>query len=232
MAAVALSQTYLYDDASLKAYYPLDNSLADSSSSGLTLTDNSSTDTATAMFGTARAFSGSTQYATNTTPTALRVAGDKTVIFWLRIAAMPAGGQAATPDGLYDGTGNFFGQIDGTGPVIKHIIAGFTGGTVSSSVTPVINTWYRIAYRLSGTTHDIFVNKTKSTSSVSGTEGAYTNSHFSLGRPGSFNGQYLNGIIDDYAFFTRALTDTELDNHYDGLLAGRTTTPRGSFAFL
>jgi len=219
MAAVPLSQTYLISDASLKAYYPLDNSLNDSSPSGLNLTNNGSTDTATAQFGTARNFvRASSQYATNTTPTQLRVAGDKTVVFWMYINSLPGGGAEDSPDGLYDGTGNFFGSILGTGPAIKHTIGGFSGGVVTSSVTPSATTWYRIAYRLSGTTHDIFVNKTKSTSTVSGSEGAYTSSVFSLGRPGNFAGQYFNGIIDDYAFFTRALSDAELDGHYDGTL--------------
>lgn len=224
MAAKPLSETYLYDDSSLKLYLPFDNDIVDYSPSPLTFTDSSSSNTATAMFGSARNFNGSA-YIQNATPTKLRVAGDKTVMYWLRLTALPGAGTAGTPFGLHSG---MFDQISDAGALL-HKIAGLTptdvsGGTLSTA------TWYRIAYRLSGGSHSIFVNKTKTTQATTGTD-SYGSAKATIGDVTNGGGQPINGIIDDFSMFTRALSDAELDGYYDGTLSGRVTVRPGA-AFL
>lgn len=211
MAAKPLSETYLYDDPSLVLYMPFDNDIVDYSPNPLTFTNSGSTDTATAMFGSARNFNS--QYIQNATPTKLRVSGDKTVMYWLRLNALPGAGTAGTPFGLHSG---MFDQISDAGAIL-HRIAGLTptdvsGGTLSTS------TWYRIAYRLSGSTHSIFVNKTKTDQATTGSESGYGSAKATIGDVTNGGGQPINGIIDDFSMFTRALSDAELDGYYDGTL--------------
>lgn len=221
MAAKALSETYLFDDSSLVLYLPFDNDIVDYSPNPLTFTDSSSSNTATAMFGSARNFNGSA-YIQNATPTKLRVAGDKTVMFWLRLNALPGAGTADTVFGLHSG---MFDQISDAG-VILHRISALTPTDVTGSALSA-TTWYRIAYRLSGSTHSIFVNKTKTDQATTGTD-SYGSAKATIGDVTNGGGQGLNGIVDDFSMFTRALSDAELDGYYDGTLSGRVS---GGFYF-
>lgn len=211
----------LASNANLKAYYKLDNNLTDSSASGYNLTDSSSTNSATAKFGTARDFqNGSTQgvtgqYAYYTDPTNLKVTGNKTVSYWVYSDTLPQSGYLYTIWGMY-GSGTFFNEVTSAG-ILSSKIGGFsTNGTVSSTTALVVGNWYHIVHVLNGTTHSIYVNNSATSATVTGTENSYgSGCTLALGRPGNYNGQYFDGKIDDFAFFDRALTATEISNIYN-----------------
>ena len=115
--------------------------------------------------------------------------GDFTVELWVNASTIASG----TRDflGIYDGssTGMIVGQVAGN---IRFFCQ---TATITSSSTISADTWYHIAAVKSGSTGTLYID---GVSVGTATVGTPNNTNFSIGRAGSFNGNYFNGYIDDF----------------------------------
>jgi hypothetical protein len=127
--------------------------------------------------------------------------GDFTIEAFVYIAAMPS------PQGTY-----IVGQIDSLFTVSAGSFflafngscnpSGFfaTGNSLVQTVAPTpqpLNQWSHLAYTRNGTELRLFVDGILAASTTSAASVNGSSQPISVGRPGDYNGAYLNGYIDD-----------------------------------
>lgn len=142
--------------------------------------------------------------------------GPFTVAAWVNISALPKSefGMYVVSDYNSDGarstfalrvipsgTAQFFWQAEDANP--SH--AGST-----TRLAP--GTWVHLAGVWDGTTRTIYVNGAAEGTNASPVARPDLRGAVSIGRPGSFNGLYFNGRIDDVRIFGRALTSGEIQS--------------------
>ena len=211
-----LSSTSLFNDSALKGYWKLEN-VNDSGPSGYTLTNNNTVTFVSAMFnnGASVATSG-TKWLSRAFASGIAnliTTGSHSISLWIKAPS-------ETPEG------SIF-RIDGGTPLDDIYITsgtphmrrtGLTTNTdVGSSVTLSSNTWYHIVgiYDSANSKLKIWVNGVKTEVTASGSGDALGSASLNIGAAaGGSNG--FDGIIDDVAFFNRALTDAEVTALYTG----------------
>lgn len=216
MAAVALSRSTLINDANLVHYYPFDVDGTDSKGS-LNLTGvNSPTFPAGKFSNDVHFVSSSSQYMNNTSGSPLSGTGDFTINFWLKTT----------------GNSQYWHTIGGSGGTnVLFILTNASGqieldlpGTPFVHSTTTINNgaYHMLTLTRSSNTFQWYVDGSadgsSNTNAISITNTFYYTGAFNTGTSGAPNlGGYCDGDQDDVAFFTRALSSTEISNHYNGL---------------
>lgn len=214
--SIELINTSHYRSTNMKAYWRLESDGADSSASGYNLTGINTPIHASGIFGNGVDLErGSNQayYVPDASCANLEISGAKTYVCWAKfeshtndmylVAKSNAAASVAT--GIRYSTANGIGFIS-TGLT--------TNNEVNSSTDPVDGAWNMIAGVFTGAALQIYVNGTL-TSVSSGGSSTDTNGDFALGRLGSYNGYYFDGVLDDVAVFNAALTEAQLDAIYE-----------------
>ncbi len=158
----------------------------------------------------------------NTTPWAVGT-GAFSVSFWAKIATSTTGGAAmfvfrsstAYLDGFtfYMGSSGDYTTTNGFWCSVDSTNTGWYGGGEWST-----GTWHHIVFTRSGSTLTTYVDgssigtETVGGGSVDGGTGYGIN----IGQDPSTSGAYLDGNIDEVAFFTQALTASQVTNLYKG----------------
>jgi len=212
-----LSQTTLSTDANLVSYWPLNGNSNDTKGS------NSGTDTSmsysassppNANFGQHAVFNGTTSQIEKTTAVGMgsganaftymglmqtSVTGTRTMVNYGNFSTCNSRGiivLSGTPGKLY-----FAGQSCDVGPGATSLTDG---------------TWHYIAVTFDGTTVKIYVDG--SSDATSGTPALnITGTKFRLGNDNSVaQNAFFSGNLIDWSFFSRALSATEISNHWTG----------------
>lgn len=229
MAAIELNASSLINDPHLKVYYRFENNLNDTSASGYTLSNSNSNDTASGKFGHGRSFlRSSSQYAFLTSYPNINLLGVQTWGMWVNPTAINVQYFAAGIRGASGGDfrGFFFNGAGGGAQVIEFDIDGLTTNqSVASSNAYNASAFNFLVGRYDGSQISIFLNGTWTKNTASGSGNAIT-SNFSIGRLGDQGVNYMDGVIDDFWIFDRALTDAEVKYLYDGTPI---SSPQGAF---
>jgi hypothetical protein len=98
-----------------------------------------------------------------------------------------------------------FGYTDSTG----------AGHTATSVANVNDNVWHHLAGTYDGTTVRLYVDGAQVASVASTAALYYPGGGMAIGRDGDADGNYLAGTIDEVAIYNRALTATEVKQHYD-----------------
>lgn len=215
----------LYSDANLQGYWRLENNFTDETANNNDLTNRNSTAFATAKFGSGADFeSGSLQYAdiAHASQTNLNGTGSKTISCWFKPESIGVNHVLVSKDNAV-AEGYLLYITSGNNP--RFIGRGLTTNTlVTSTETVSAGSWYHVVgvYDSSGSKLKIFVNGVKTEVTASGTTAA-SSVPFAIGarEKGGTQDLHADGILDDVAFFDRALTDTEVNSLYiDGTKSG------------
>jgi len=203
----------LGSDANLQAYYRLESDGTDSSGNGYTLSAGTVPSYVSAQFGNGADFeAGSSQFLKNTNPVKLEVTTSQSWSMWIKPESLPGYMQIIS---LIDpGVNNRWLRITNANK-IEFKLDGLTPGTGLSSGTLSTGTWYHVAgvYDSSVPEWRIFLNNIKTTTAItSGTVTANSSLVLRMATDNTETGQLFDGIIDDVAFFDRALTDSEVSS--------------------
>ena len=171
----------------------------DSSNSSYTVTANGNAQISTAQskFGSASMyFDGTGDYLTVSNATASDVfgSGDFTWEAWINPSTIPSSSNNTDIFGIYDTPGAPGIIVGLNGSNIRFYVQGtliYSSGTALST-----NTWYHVAVTRQGIIGTIFINGVPS--GVGTLYNAPTSNNFSIGRPGSYVGNYFHGYIDDF----------------------------------
>ena len=187
--------------------------VTDSTKNSVDLTETNTPTTTTGKLGGGYDFvSASSQYLTNTTPTALRFSGDKTMILWINPDAI---GVNSYPIGLWNSSPNNYYQInlDTSSNAVSQV-----GGAGSKTNTTVLSngTWYFLAQVLTaGTSLKMIVDSSVQTNSSISAELAQNAGGFSIGRTGDYTSGYFDGQIDNVMIYNGALSDDFITTLYN-----------------
>jgi hypothetical protein len=142
--------------------------------------------------------------------------GPFTIAAWINIGSLPKSEFGMyvvsdyTPEGhrstfairvLTSGAAQFFWQTEDKD--VSH-------ATSAARLTP--GTWVHLAGVWDGTARTIYVNGTADGTNANPTSRPDNRGAVSIGRPGSFNGLYFNGRIDDVRIYNRALSSMEIQS--------------------
>ena len=225
--AVEFESTSLRADANLTHYWRLSNAVDGPGTADLT---NVGTTTFTSgKFDNAATFNGTSQ-ALHTTGTTVDANGaaDRAFSFWFKVGNQPSNENQTIFAWGDEVRSILIRYNDSGGTKAFQMIDGNTM-TVSYTETLTAGQWYNIVVSYDTTSKDYSwwrdgIALTTGTSSAPAP--GYT--PFSLGNLQEITAQYFDGQIDDVAWFTRELTQADV-NIINGIT---TSTPSGNFAFL
>lgn len=212
-----LSQTKYIDDANLVTYWKLDDNSNDSKGS------NNGTDTTVSYvagkFGNAASYSGGTSFTTFGTKLSTLWDSAYTISMWVNPTALD------TTNGnllLWPGDRNQQHLIDNSNKLAITTYDGTANGVVGN--TSLANgSWYHVVFqRTSGTTGKVYLNgkdDTSATAAMRNPAGTLTQAFRLASREDNTNAN-LNGIIDDVAIFSRALSSIEIADLYQSMSLG------------
>ena len=163
--------------------------------------------------GQALRFNGSTSLINvGTAPTL----SEQTVSAWINTATVAAGLRAIYSD--FDSAGTvtqFTFYINNT--AAKLTVDWGSAVVVTSVASLNANTWYHVVGVRKGSSGSwtglIYINGVLDTSATTATNPDAAQPA-SIGRPGAFNGQYFNGLIDDVRVYNYALSASEVNKLY------------------
>lgn len=229
MAALELFNTTLFNDANLVSYYRLEGNSNDAKD-GNNGTDTSITyNSGNGKFGQGAGCNGSSSNISVADATNLKITGNFTLMCWVNFSALPSSGNVdgfiakRYNDSNIAGQGTnydiFLLNNAGTYQLIGRTTPSGTG-EISASYNWSVSTgtWYMITLTWDGSTLTLYVNGS-SVATASGTGSLQTSTvPFLIGARGNAGSPsvYHNGPIDDVAIFSRALSATEVSNHYNG----------------
>jgi hypothetical protein len=220
MAALELIKTTLYNDANLVGYYQFTSDFT-FTSKGYNLTAINAPTFPAGNFGSVGSFvQASAQYArlvTSSCPN-YNIGQDQTWMFWVYVTGT-TGNVFQHPFAMLSTDYHRLYIAESTMIPTFNLANLTTNTTVNASGSITIGAWTMLTGRYDsvGSTLAIFVNKTKTSVTASGTAVDESAGTFYLGNGNPPNLQSMNGAIDDFAIFNRALSDTEINNHFDGL---------------
>lgn len=221
MAANELFKTTLYDDANLKAYYRFDSGALTTDSKGSnTLTNNNSVaENASGQFGYA-ADGGATntnKYLRADSNIGIDGNSSMTAMCWVKMNTEIAAGtsvflQHFSTGGAQRYINAYYDYNGGT----RRIVCSFSGTNATFNTTLGTTNWHHIAFvrDVGATSGVIYVDAVAGTGITIGS-GALAIDRISL--VGAAADSFLSGLMDDVAFFNRALSSTEISNYYNGL---------------
>lgn len=218
MAAVALINSTLFSDANLKAYWRYESDSTDEigTADG---TDSNMTYVA-GKFGNAASFNNTSGKITIADNAAMSIATNGTWMFWIKPNSVTANGGdqlfAQWASGQY--SVNIL-QLSASGNLGIYLASNHTTGAGSeaySSGTAITTDWCLVAIVKNGATVTFYING--SAAGATGTQVTIdtgATSDFIFGNNGNGDG-YYGGLLDDFAIFDRALSATEIADHYSG----------------
>lgn len=226
MAAVALENSTLFADANLIAYWKLENT-SDSKGS-YTLTNNGTTPFNAALFNNGADFgTGNTsKYLSRTDSLGITSPSTAfTVMGWFKLNAeissgaqfpffMQVGSNIRQPFIQYE----YFGGNRRISVDLYHNSGGEHSYPVYKYGNIGTSSWHHIAYVWNGsnTLEGFYDGTSFGTSSPDTSAGSATSANMSLGSLAGGAGTFTDWILDDWAVFNRALTSTEIADHYSG----------------
>lgn len=210
MTPLELNATSLLADANLKAYYRFEDNWNDTDGSGYNLTPANSPTFVTGKFGKAGHFVGaSSQYAYRALASmaAVNITTSQSYMMWLKIPTFA--------DNMY-----FCGNSNGG----HWFMYGNSAGTIiwatplsanNSVALPNTTDFHHVAFSYNSVTAKIssWLNGVCMQNNIDAT-GTFTKSgvtNWAIGRAGDYTGGYFTGDMDDFAFFDRAITQTDID---------------------
>lgn len=175
-----------------------------------------STSLITNDLNTAVTLNGSSQYITtgvtnsvSATSVSLSVKFNSIATKQMLFSEMTSGGSTSSARvrlGINNSTNWFFSLGNGTST--------YTNSTTAHNLA--INTTYHIVYVINGTSIKIYVDGVKVVDTTSTVAlGTASVNPWYIGRVGDFNGQYVNGTIDDVAIYRTALTALNVTHLYN-----------------
>lgn len=222
----------LFSDANLKAYYRFNSGalITDSSSNGVTLTNNNTVGEASGKFGIGADFGSSNTNKYLSSTNALGISGGAiTMSFWIKLNT-----EISTSIQV------IISQSSNTSNVVFQLVYDYNGGNrrlvfyrtrlgqyndqVYYPVTLGTSDWHHIVFTYNGTNIIGYVDATASSpvsASGTGTSQPIPGITIGSGQSGNFP---ISAIIDDVAFFNRALTGTEITNLYTSTFHSSTFT--------
>lgn len=165
-----------------------------------------------AMTGsTGATFNGSTGYLEVANTASLQRVGDLTIEFWLKTASLAAA-QVIVSKGT---TGEYHVLLNTNGSV--SLLMGPAYNTVvipASSISTGI--WYHVAIvrTLVGKTVNAYLNGVNKFSGTYTTTPSTTTNVLRIGTSSPSTGSFYNGVLDEVALYARALSATQVSNHY------------------
>lgn len=218
MAAVALENTSLINDANLQGYWKLESDGSDSSSNNYDLTGYGSPTHTSGIFGNAvdlEASSSQFYHIPDASCPNLEISGSQTWTAWIKAESV---GDMRVAFKRSASGGNRGLYLDSSDNSVNFSAVGLsTNSNVDSGVVPGVGEWVFVAgvYDSANSKLKVWVNGAKTEVTASGTM-TDADGDFAIGRNGSTNSLFFDGLVDDVAIFDRALTDVEIQNLYHG----------------
>lgn len=227
MAALELYRTTLFTDANLTAYYRMEGNSNDSKGS------NNGTDTSVTYSsgngkfgqggGYAVASSSKSVFSENS---AWKQTGNFSALFWLKTSASVQSGVIHCEAEVASKTAGWYVQFNSAGKL--QFVSGKNSGTTLGTDWQVVlfNTaindgaFHFVACVYDGSNLKISVDGSAFTTAAWTGGQAYqatTYLRFGCQNQTGTDNTFLDGALDDIAIFSRALTITEVQNHYNGL---------------
>lgn len=178
------------------------------------LTDNNTVLSGTGKYSNAADFEFSNAEflsITNAAQTGLGFNGSEwSISYWIK--------KESDTDGVSFGKGNsgqvtFYIQHDVSGTSVRFADSSETAFDWTSSES--VGTWYHYVFVYSSGTLTLYKDGTSLGSKTVGTLTAST-AYFSLGRVEKYASNYIDGLIDEAAVWSRAITSTEVTELYNG----------------
>lgn len=217
---------------SLISYWALDEASGGRIDAHLTndLTDNNTTGSATAIINDGADFErGNSEYLSilDASQTGLDFSSNITIAFWVKLESEPTGtggdGFTITSKVGVDTNQQFQLVYDNNGGTKRFIFVAYDNGNCTDNKNFTINHtlsvgdfhYVVVTYNLSTNTLQIYVDNTSiGTTTGSGTVDAWCNSANPFYISSTGDGQYVDGVIDEFAIWARILTTDELTELY------------------
>lgn len=233
MAAVELINSTLYSDANLKAYWQFE------SNSNATVGSQNGTDSnmsyVAGKFGNAASFNNTSGKITIADNATMSITTNGTWLFWFKAGNITTNGNDVI-FAQWVASNYAFNIVHMTSS--GDLQANFSptssgsGGTDLNGTTAITTDWTMIALVKSGATITWYVNGSAAGTSSTQANPLYASvADFIWGNNGNNDG-YLDGLIDDFAIFDRALTSTEIADHYSGADSLATPSGKNFLAFM
>jgi Concanavalin A-like lectin/glucanases superfamily len=209
----ALSQSSLFSDPSLIAYYPFEGNSNDSKGSHNGAGTNITYGTSYGKFGQGANFDGSSSFIS--LGSSVNIPAAFSIHAWVYLKSPLQTGTVFNNDNS-GGTQTVYIQINGQGSMS---CSNFISSIDSPNGTLTAGAWYMIDYTNDGSSAKLYINGSQvAAGTVAHT--AYTESAY-IGKY-ALGTNYLKGSVDDYAIFSRALSGAEIASVYRG---GGTSPP-------
>lgn len=225
MPASELFSTPLFSDGNLNAYYRFSSNSNDS-----TANSNNGTDTnmtyGSGQFGNAAQFNGTNAYISVADSTSTSITGDMTIHCWVYISNVTTNARGEL-FAKWQSSGNnlsflLYQQANSGRFTFNHSSDGSTTLSTEFMQTSggvTANTWTMLDFVKSGTTGTFYLNGSAVSDNgqtlFSTTSDSSVATYLGVRNDGGLS-SYWAGNMDDLAFFSRALTPTEISNLYNG----------------
>ncbi|MBI4894657.1 MAG: LamG domain-containing protein [Candidatus Aenigmarchaeota archaeon] len=193
----------------------------DSSGNGNTGTVNATwISNSSCKFGSCMSFDGGFNNVNLSSSSIFDISGDLTIEAWVNPNQIPTAGQGLkaifTKNTVADNCGYGLYTTTSTGVLRAWFYVVGSGWTNVDGVDALsLNTWYHVAVTHKGNKAQIYINGIQSggggTIGTICTGGSYSTK---IGAQTPFNERSWNGTIDEVRLYPRALTDTEIREHY------------------
>lgn len=161
------------------------------------------------LMGKARDFENTNNgYFANTAANNIDIAGAQTWFAFIKPESFVSGMAVMGCSGASDGTNRKLVYFPGTDGAISFYFEG-ASGIVNSDVKMEAGKWYFIVATQASNVQTIWINGIKKTFATTGALPTGSNS-FSVGRMGSYNGRYFDGLIQNAGVLSVALTDSQV----------------------
>lgn len=220
MAAQELFSTPLYNSVNLQDYYRLEGNSTDTKGA------HNGTDTgmtySTGKFGQGAVFAGGSGHYIDP-GNIYSGSGDFTLCGWIKTSTTGVR-QTILTQGAGSTNNAFFARVDTTNKLNFEL---YSGANVSGVTTVTDGVFHHFAFVNTSKTMIVYcdgVTDNGAGTSIASINISASTSFSYIGAEGNSGQNPLTGTLDDIAFFTRALTATEVKNLYNGF-------PGGGFMF-
>lgn len=156
-------------------------------------------------------FDGATGYVQIPDSLTLRFSSAMSAEAWIRLAALPASGDNTR---VLDKKGSWFLRVTSTGAVEYGTFSGAAGRTLATAAGAVsVGSVYHLIGTYDGTSMRIYVNGSLAATKTAG--GALDNFNTPLDLAAYLgSSRFFSGVLDDVAVYGRALSATDVADHY------------------
>jgi hypothetical protein len=228
---VELDSSWAPEWSSLVGYYKLNEgagtsgsgSVSDSSGNGNTGTPTNVTFGTSGKLNTAASFDGGSSYIDLGNPASMQITGQVTLSAWINVSAFPTTGNFGYVIGKgYNGAneGYFLRLSNPSGtPQLEAGSYSYTGNANYTAVSSIAswssNNWYHVVGLYDGSNWVIYVNGLVQVTTPQAAGALSTPIGVSIGATNDGGiSRYFNGVIDEAAIWSKALTSTEISAIY------------------